>query len=169
MMHQVIRRAGEHGLPVQIHTGAQLGPGNDITNARPTLLLNLFQKYPETRFVIFHGGFPYMGELTAMVKNYANVYLDMCLMPVFSMSVTREWLHKWLETIPVNKINLFGGDSMFLEGSYGHAVIARRIVTEVLTEKVEQGYISTDEAEEIAGRIMRENAIELYNLHRFLE
>ena len=169
MMHQVIRRAGERGLPVQFHTGAQLGPGNDITNARPTLLLNLIQKYPETKFVLFHGGFPYMGELTAMVKNHANVYLDMCLMPVFSMSVTREWLHKWLETVPVNKINLFGGDSMFLEGTYGHAVMARKIAVDVLAEKVEQGYLSTDEAIQIARRILRENAIELYGLQRFLE
>ncbi|MBW7996480.1 MAG: amidohydrolase family protein [Candidatus Glassbacteria bacterium] len=168
MMHQVVRRAGEHGLPIQFHTGAQLGPGNKITNAKPTLLLNLIQKYPQTKFVIFHGGFPYMGELTAILKNYANVYLDMCQMPVFSMSVTREWLHKWLETVPVTKINLFGGDSMFLEGSYGHSVIARRVAAEVLTEKVEEGYLSTNEAIHISRRILRENAIELYELERFL-
>lgn len=69
----------------------------------------------------------------------------------------------------MNKINLFGGDSMFLEGSYGHAVMARRIAAQVLTEKVEEGYLSTDEAVEIARRILRENAIELYGLRRFLE
>jgi hypothetical protein len=169
MMHQVIRRAGEHGFPVQIHTGAQLGPGNDIRNARPTLLLNLIQKYPQTKFVLLHGAFPYMGELTTIVKNHANVYLDMCLMPVLSMSLTREWLHKWLELLPVNKINLFGGDSMLLEGAYGHAVMARRIATEVLTEKVEEGYLSSEEAIHIAGRILRANAIDLYGLEPFLE
>ncbi|HUU29132.1 MAG TPA: amidohydrolase family protein [archaeon] len=169
MMHQVVRRAGERGLPVQFHTGCQLGPGNDITNARPTLLLNLFQKYPGTKFVLFHGGFPYMGELTALVKNYSNVYLDMCLMPVFSMSVTKEWLHKWLETLPVNKINVFGGDCLFPEGTYGHSVMARQLVAETLTEKVEAGYLSMDEALSIARRILRENAIELYGLERFLQ
>ena len=168
MMHQVIRRAGKYGLPVQIHTGAQLGPGNDITNARPTHLLNLFQKYPETTFVIFHGGFPYMGELTAMVKNYANVHLDMCLMPVFSMSVAREWLHKWLETLPVNKINVFGGDCMFLEGTYGHSVMARRLVTETLAGKVAAGDLSVEDALKIARMILRENAVKLYRLERFL-
>jgi uncharacterized protein len=168
MMHQVVRRAGEYGLPMQFHTGAQLGPGNIITNSKPALLLNLIQRYPQTRFVIFHGGFPYMGELTAILKNYANVYLDMCLMPVFSVSVTREWLHKWLETVPVNKINFFGGDSMFLEGIYGHAVMARQIVSEVLSEKVTGGYLSLDEALYIARRILRENAIDLYGLQGFL-
>ncbi|MFH1071196.1 MAG: amidohydrolase family protein [Candidatus Glassbacteria bacterium] len=169
MMHQVVRLAGERGLPVQVHTGAQLGPGNDITNSRPILLLNLIQKYPRTKFVLFHGGFPYMGELTAMAKNYANVYVDMCLMPVFSLSVAEEWLNNWIETLPVTKINLFGGDCMFLEGSYGHAVMTRRVVTDVLSRKVESGYLSPEEALYIAGRILRENAIELYGLQRFLK
>jgi len=168
MMNQVIRRAGKYNLPIQIHTGAQLGPGNDITNARPTHLLNLFQKYPETIFVIFHGGFPYMGELTAIVKNYANVYLDMCLMPVFSMSVAKEWLHKWLETLPVSKINVFGGDCMFLEGAYGHSVMARGLVAETMAEKVIAGTLSVEEAIKIAKMILRENAIKLYALERFL-
>ncbi|MBN2290145.1 MAG: amidohydrolase family protein [Candidatus Glassbacteria bacterium] len=168
MMHQVVRRAGKHHLPLQIHTGCQLGPGNDITNARPTLLLNLFQKYPQTRFVIFHGSFPYMGELTAIVKNYPNVYLDMCLMPVFSVSVAKEWLHKWLETLPVNKITFFGGDCLFPEGAYGHSVIARQIVAETLTEKVESGYLSLEEARQVARLILRDNAIKLYSLERFL-
>jgi len=168
MMHQVVRRAGENRMPMQFHTGAQLGPGNDITNTRPALLLNLFQKYPQTKFVIFHGAFPYMGELTAILKNYSNVYLDMCLMPVFSMSATREWLNRWLETVPVTKINVFGGDSMFLEGAYGHSVMARRIVAEVLTDKVEEGYLIEDEAVKIARMILRENAIEIYGLRRFL-
>jgi hypothetical protein len=89
-------------------------------------------------------------------------------MPVFSMSVTREWLHKWIETLPVNKINFFGGDCLFLEGTYGHAVMARQIVSEVLSEKVERGYLSLDEALYIARRILRENAIDLYGLQRFL-
>ena len=168
MLRQVIRLAGEHGLPVQVHTGAQLGPGNDVTNSEPTLLLNLIQQYPRTKFVLFHGGFPYMSELTAIVKNYPNVYLDMCLMPVFSVSVTREWLNKWIETLPVTKINFFGGDCLFLEGSYGHAVMARRVVSEVLCEKIESGYLSEDEARHIAVRILRDNAIELYGLQRFL-
>lgn len=92
----------------------------------------------------------------------------MCLIPVFSVSVTREWLHKWLETVPVNKINFFGGDSMFPEGAYGHARMARQIVSEVLGAKVSSGYLSSDEALIIARKILRENAVELYDLGRFL-
>ena len=46
--------------------------------------------------------------------------------------------------------------------------MARRVVSEVLCEKIESGYLSEDEARHIAVRILRDNAIELYGLQRFL-
>ncbi|HUU29849.1 MAG TPA: amidohydrolase family protein [archaeon] len=168
MLHQVAERAGRYDLPFQIHTGIQAGPGNVVTNSKPTHLLNLFQQYPRTKFVLFHGSFPYMGELTVLAKNYPNVYLDMCWLPIISPTVTKEWLHKWLETVPVNKIMAFGGDYQFPEGTYAHSVIARQVVAETLAEKVEAGYLTEEEAVWIARRLLRENAIELFRLERFL-
>jgi uncharacterized protein len=168
MMHRVVERAGIHGLPVQVHTGLHAGPGNVITNSKPTLLTNLFQKYPETKFVIFHGSFPYMGELAVLAKNYRNVYLDMCWLPIISPTATKLWLHQWLETVPVNKIMAFGGDYLFPEGVYGHSLIARQVVAETLAEKVDSGYFSMEEAEKIARMLLRDNAIELFRLERFL-
>ena len=168
MMHQVIQRAGKHDLPLQIHTGLQTGPGNIITNSKPTHLINLFQKYPGTKFVIFHGSFPYMGEMAVLAKNYRNVYLDMCWLPIISPTASRLWLHQWLETVPVNKIMAFGGDYQFPEGVYGHSLIARQVVAETLAEKVEAGYLNLSEAKEIARLLLRDNAIALFRLERFL-
>jgi len=125
-------------------------------------------KYPETKFDIFHGSFPYMGELATLAKNFQNVYIDMCWLPIISPTAARLWLHQWLETVPVNKIMGFGGDYLFVEGTYGHSVIARQVVAETLAEKVEAGYLSLEEARYIARRILRDNAIELFRLERFL-
>ncbi|MBN2289988.1 MAG: amidohydrolase [Candidatus Glassbacteria bacterium] len=168
MMHRVVERAGRYGLPIQVHTGLQAGPGNTITNSRPTLLINLFQQYPETRFILFHGSFPYMGELATLAKNFRNVYLDFCWLPVISPTAARLWLHQWLETVPANKIMAFGGDYLFPEGAYGHSRVARQVVAETLAEKVESGYLSMAEAEQIARMLLRENAIRLFRLERFL-
>ncbi|MEA2063085.1 MAG: amidohydrolase family protein, partial [Gemmatimonadota bacterium] len=168
MMHQVVERAVRHGLPLQIHTGLQAGSGNMITNSKPTHLVNLFQKYPETRFIIFHGSYPYMGELATLAKNFRNVHLDMCWLPIISPTATKLWLHQWLETVPVNKIMAFGGDYLFPEGVYGHSLVARQMVAETLAEKVEAGYFTEDEAVEIARRLLRENAIDIFRLERFL-
>ena len=109
-----------------------------------------------------------MGELATLAKNFQNVYIDMCWLPIISPTASRLWLHQWLETVPVNKIMGFGGDYLFVEGTYGHSVIARQVVTETLAEKVEAGYLSLEEARYIARRILRDNAIELFRLERFL-
>ena len=68
---------------------------------------------------------------------------------IISPITCREWLHRWIETIPCNKILFFGGDYRFAEGAYSHSVIARHIVTETLTEKVTEGYLSEDEADNV--------------------
>ena len=57
MMHVVCERCARHDLPFQIHTGIQAGNYNTITNAKPTHLTNLFRKFPEVRFDLFHGGY----------------------------------------------------------------------------------------------------------------
>ncbi len=169
MVHRIAERAGHHGLPVQIHTGTQASPpGNVLANSNPTLLRNLIAAHPGTKFVIFHGGYPYMGEVADLGMNFPNVYLDLCWLPIISPTACRQWLHQWIETVPLNKIMAFGGDYQFPEGSYGHAVIAREVVARTLAEKVEEGYFTLEEARWAARRLLRENAIELFRLERFL-
>jgi uncharacterized protein len=73
-------------------------------------------------------------------------------------------LHEAIETVPGNKIFAFGGDFIIPEGAYGHSVMARRTVSCVLTEKVEDDYLSEEEAIALAGRILRDNPAELYRL-----
>ncbi len=167
MLHQVARRVGEHGLVMQIHTGMLAGGGN-IQQTKPSHLNNLFEMYPKAKFAIFHGSFPYMGELAALAKNFQNVYLDNCWMPIISPTETKEWMHSWIETVPINKIMAFGGDYIFPEGSYGHSLVARQIVAEVLAEKVAKGYFTESEAIWVANRLLRQNAIDLFGLERFL-
>ncbi len=169
MMHQVIEYASKYGLPIQIHTGLRTGNSirkpTETTNA--THLANLFLKYKEAKFVIFHGSYPYMAELTVLAKKFPNVYIDMCWMHIISPEASKQYLEEWLLTVPSNKIMAFGGDfGKVVEGTYGHSVIARKNVTEVLTKLVEDGYYSEEDAILIAKRILRENALELYQLKR---
>jgi hypothetical protein len=164
MMHQVIRLAREADLPMIIHTGLQAGDGNYITNSNPAHLTNLFLEYRDVRFCLYHGGYPYGGELSALAKNFRNVYIDMCWMYIISPSYSMRYLHEWLETVPANKIMAFGGDYHNVENIYGHAVIARQVISDVLIEKVGTGYISEVEAKNIANMIMRENALSFYRM-----
>ena len=164
MMHQVIRAAIEVGLPIQIHTGLQEGNENIITNADPTHLVNLFIEYKEAKFDLFHGGYPYVHEWATLAKYFANVTADITWLPIISPEMARRLLHELIETVPGNKIMAFGGDSMTVEMAYGHAVMTRQVVARVLSEKVDEGYLSEDEAVALARRMLRDNPASLYKL-----
>ncbi len=164
LFHQIIRAALDRGLPIQIHTGLQEGNGNLVTNSNPTHLLNLFIEYPEARFDIFHGGYPYTGELLALAKNFPNVYLDLCWLYIVSPTAAARLLHEAIETVPASKIFAFGGDFIIPEGAYGHSVLARQVVGRVLTEKVRDGWLVEDEVPALAGLLLRDNAATLFGL-----
>ena len=110
IVHKLIQLAVRKNLVIQIHTGLQEGNDNVLTNSDPTLLVNLFSEYKEAKFDIFHGAYPYTGELAALAKNFPNVYVDMCWLHIISPSRAREALTEWLDTVPSNKIFCFGGD-----------------------------------------------------------
>ncbi|MFO7974094.1 MAG: amidohydrolase family protein [Candidatus Hydrogenedentota bacterium] len=164
MTRTLIGRAAERNLPVQIHTGLQEGNGNYLAHSNPTLLTNVVMEFPDARFDLFHAGYPFTGELAAMAKNFANVYADLCWVQAISPHVFRRTLDEWLDTIPANKVFAIGGDSNYVEGAYGHCTLARRLVAEVLAARVTEG--SMDEAAALwcAGRIVRENAKEFFQL-----
>ena len=167
MMHQVVRYAEKYHLPIQIHTGILAGNTrkNPLENTSAIHLFNLFMKYPKVKFVIFHGSYPYMAELGVLAKNLTNVYIDMCWMYIISPEASRTYLEEWLLTVPSNKIMAFGGDmGTTVEGVYGHVVFAKKIIADVLATMVEKGYYTEKEAIQIANKILRENAIDLYKL-----
>jgi len=162
MMHRMIRNAIDLGIPIQIHTGLQNGDGNIIANSDPVLLTNIFQKYPNARFDIFHAGYPFHSKLSVLAKNFQNVYADLCWMPIISPWKTEQILQEWLETIPINKIFAFGGDFTIVEGAYGNAVMTREVLVNVLFEKFERGYFSEDQVQHYARMLMYENACNFF-------
>lgn len=164
MTRTLIGRAAERGLPIQIHTGLQEGNGNYLANSNPTLLTNVVMEFSDARFDLFHAGYPFTGELAAMAKYFPNVSADLCWVQAISPHVFKRTLHEWLDTIPANKIFAGGGDSNYVEGAHGHCTLARRLVAEVLAERVEQGAMDRAGALWYAGRILRENAREFFPL-----
>lgn len=162
MLHRVLQLAAKHSLPVQIHTGLQEGFGNILSNSNPMNLVNLFVEYTDVCFDLFHGAYPFTGELAALAKNFQNVYIDMCWLHIISPSRARAALSEWLEAVPVNKIMGFGGDYVHVEGTYGHSVIARENIARVLSEKVDDQSMTLDEAKVVARKLLRENALGLF-------
>lgn len=164
IMHYLCRKCGEYKLRMKFHTGLQEGNGNIITNSRAALMSNLFLKYPETPFDMYHISYPYQDELACIAKMFPNVTVNFCWMWIINPAAGRRALSEMLDTVPVNKIHGFGGDYIFVEGSYGHSVIARREITRVLCEKIEEGRFTEDYALKVADMLLRENPLENFML-----
>jgi hypothetical protein len=163
MMHLLVQKTIEYGLPFQFHTGLQHGFGNVLANAHPLHLNNLFLAYPDARFVLFHGSYPYGGELSVLAKTYANVYLDFNWLPLISPTVAERMLAEWLDTVPGSKLE-WGGDCQHVEAAYGHVLQVRRVLTRVLSQKVAQGDFSEETAMDLARKLLRDNVWQIYNL-----
>jgi len=164
ILHYLCRKCGEHGLRMKFHTGLQEGNGNLVTHSRAALMANLFMKYPRTGFDIYHLSYPYQDELVTLAKNFPNVTVDFCWMWIINPAAGRRALSEMLDAVPANKIHGFGGDYIFVEGSYGHAVIARREIARVLAEKVEEGRFSESYALEVGRMLLRDNALANFGL-----
>jgi predicted TIM-barrel fold metal-dependent hydrolase len=149
---------------MQIHTGIQEGNGNTLTNSKPTHLNEIFLEYPRMRFDLFHTGYPYHLELGVLCKMFPNVYADMCWVHIISPVAARNILSEWLELFPYTKINGFGGDYCLVDGVYGHQYLARRNIAAVLSEKVEDGLFSVEEACRIGKAILHDNPVRIFGL-----
>lgn len=156
--------AQEKGMIMQIHTGIQEGNGNTLTNSKPTHLNEIFLEYPRMRFDLFHTGYPYHLELGVLCKMFPNVYADMCWVHIISPVAARNILSEWLELFPYTKINGFGGDYCLVDGVYGHQYLARRNIAAVLSEKVEDGLFSVEEACRIGKAILHDNPVRIFGL-----
>lgn len=162
LIHHILQQAIQHNLPVQIHTGLLEGSYNNLDNANPRHLIPLLMEYKEARFVLFHGGYPWTRDFIALGKMFPNVWLDLCWVWVISPRAGRGMLHEMIETLPQNKVTAFGGDYIFVEGTYGHSVLARQNIGRVLEEKVAEGWFGEDDAWQYARAVMYDNARQLY-------
>jgi predicted TIM-barrel fold metal-dependent hydrolase len=148
---------GEFELPFQIHTGHAR-----IQGSNPMNLLNLIEAMPKTKFILFHGGYPWIGETGAIMQRHGrHVWIDSVWLPTISYTMGKRAYQEWLEVMPSNRI-LWGADAHHVEGIYGATATTRQCLAEALAEKVERQELREVDARRIGTQILRENALELF-------
>ena len=160
LVRHVLARCRDYGYPIQFHTGMNYG---HLEWTNPIHIVNLIQEFPEVKFVLFHGGYPYLDEIGLMGKSFCNVFLDLCWVPLLSESMAIGALARWLDLVPYTKFT-WGGDVATVEECAGSATLFRNILSEVLANKLNAGAIMRSDAIDIASHIMYQNAGELYNI-----
>ena len=157
------RLAGEMDQVFQIHTGVQAAWGR-VPDSDPLKLLPLIHAHKQTRFDLFHAGYPYSREIGMLGKHCPNVWLNMCWMYVITMEGSRQSLSEWIDLVPGHRLLGFGSDVGWPEMIWGHLVMARSCLADVLAQKVERDFLSEEAALSLVRMMLRENAMELYGL-----
>lgn len=156
LMWHLAGLSAKHALPFQIHTGHAR-----IQGSNPMLLVDMMQANPKTTFILFHGGFPWIGESGAIAARLPNVRLDSVWLPTLSQGMAKRAFHEWLDLIPANRL-MWGADCNHAEGVYGATEMTRRVLAEVLAERMDRGDLRLEDAQHIGRRILRDNALETF-------
>ena len=162
MMWRLVELSAKYDLPFQIHTG-----GSQLQRANPLLLVDLIQANPRTKFILFHGGYPWVSETGAIAfrlaaaPNMSNVWIDACWLPLLSYTMAKRAFHEWLDVVPSDHI-MWGADAEYAEGIYGSTEYSLRCLAEVLAERVIGGQLREEDARKIGRKILRENALKLF-------
>jgi predicted TIM-barrel fold metal-dependent hydrolase len=101
--------------------------------------------------------------MTSLVKSYPNAYLDMCWLPWLLYENLTKYLSEWLSVLPCNKI-MVSGDAECVERAYSAFFFAKKCFAHVLSDHIEKGYYSKKTAIDIAKKIFRKNAQNVYNM-----
>ena len=153
---RICELSAKYELPFQIHTGQAR-----IQGSNPMLLVDMIEANRKTKFILFHGGYPWVGETAVIAQKNKNVWIDSVWLPMLSYSMGKRALHEWLDSFPSNRI-MWGADCNHAEGIYGATEFTRRWIAEVLAEKVENNELTMEHAHLIGRQILRENALELF-------
>lgn len=172
LFKQISIEAGRRGLVVHIHTGSGCGEFFDDSGA-DAMLLSPMLNDPDlraTRFVLLHGNRPKSEDVSVLISK-PNVYADMSVLEYFcSRTELARILRPWLETMPEHV--MFGSDA----GPFGPGLDweettvmgarnMRRSLALVLSEMVRDGTLTEGRAKEIAERVLRGNALQLYGMN----
>ena len=171
LFRYIAAECGRLGMAVHVHANAGAGRYFEIAGANPLLLEPLLND-PElrnTKFVMLHGGWPFIGEITALLTK-PNAYLDFSDVDLeHTPDELAAMLRQWLAFVP-EKV-MFGSDAYpyipemgWEESLWIAARTGRQALGIALTGMLRDGEITRTRASELARMVLRENAKTLYGL-----
>ncbi len=157
VVDRLCRLAGERDVPFQMHLGSA-----QIRGSHPMNAAGLIDRHPKTRFLLMHLAFPWSRDLLGLAFVYRNIWIDLTWSALLSPTYFKQTLHEAIEVLPDESRMMIGGDNWHVEETYGAIATMRRLIGEVLQEKVDDGYFKADDARRLARKILSENAARFF-------
>lgn len=158
VFYRLCEIAAQEEMPFQIHTG--LG---QIEKTRALYLTRAIKDHPQTKFVLFHLSFPYIDDVISLAHNFANVYPDICWVPLLSVHKAEQAINSLLDTVNADKL-CWGCDTWTVEESYGAVLAIAYVLSKTLSARIEEGFMDLDRAKKVCDNILYGNAARLYRL-----
>jgi uncharacterized protein len=165
LLRLALDAAARQALPLQLHTG--FGDSDvDLLQANPLLLRPLLEdrRFASVPFVLLHGAYPYVRELSYLASLYPNVHVDLGLAIPHVASDLPGIVRQALSLAPTSRV-LFSSDASGVPDLYWLAARwGRRALGTVLEDLVREGALGSDEALSVAEDILGRNAARLYGV-----
>jgi hypothetical protein len=158
IFNEICKLAAELNVPIQCHTGMGLLEKTNALN-----MLNIIKTNPDTKFVLFHGGFPWTDDILGLLHANQNIYTDICWLPLLSPTTAEYTLHQLIEVGTSEKV-CWGCDTWTSEESYGARLAINDVLASVLSEKIEKRYFNINNAECIIENILYNNPKSIYKI-----
>lgn len=158
--------AAETGKVVAVHSSAPWTNWLDFRIWEPTAFIPFLQTFRDTRFDLYHAGMPYGTVASMITKVFPNVWQNLAWSHIVSPELSMRSIAEWLDMLPLNKVNAFGGDyhNDDVPFTYGHLELARENIARVLGYRVRCGQMGQEEACEVMRMWFYENPQALYRL-----
>ena len=160
IFQEICRICAGLDIPLQVHTG--LGK---MQKSNCRYLTEAIRRNPHTKFVLFHGSYPWLDDLCGLAFSFRNVYVDLCWLPIISTAAAERLLSEVLDICGADRIS-WGCDTWMSEDSLGALLAVRKVLAEVLSQRIETGLLSLERAKELCERILTVNAERLYHKNK---
>ena len=157
IFHRCCELAAELDVPFQLHSGLALIGGSD-----PAHLIPILEKYPQTRFVLFHAGYPWIHTIAGLAHNYTNACPSMTWMPTISSTAAVRALNEFLDVAQSARTITWGSDCWVSEESVGAVMAWRWVVARTLADRIDMGLLRIRDAGKLAEGLMFANNRYMY-------
>lgn len=171
MAWYIFRKASSLDMAIQIHM-AMIDGDAEYTNPLNLLQFTMDNIACNTKLVVLHCAYPRFNEMTtlalaAKLFHQNKIYIDISGRVMFGNhpKVISKNIRQWLDYPALWGKIIYGSDALFGERViYTASKTAREAIYYALESALNDGLFSEDTAIDIAKKILRNNAIEVYNL-----
>lgn len=119
-------------------------------------------EYPEIHFNILSGYEPDEPIWCGHCVAYNNVSMGSYWWMTFYGAVMHNAWHRRLDMVPTTRLCAFFSDGYVIDYVYGRLALTRRVLANVLAEKIDQGFYTMDDAIQVARDMLYETPRSLF-------